>query len=86
YRVLTDFRAGIPPYDLATIELQNEGGLAQPSADICFTPHGRSFIRYATAGAFNAMTIVPRITVRNSDTGLTRAVLVPPNGVARMSL
>jgi prepilin-type N-terminal cleavage/methylation domain-containing protein len=57
--------------------------------DVCFTPLGRTFVRYATNATFNnPLTGVPVIHVWREDSagapvGLTRNVLIPPNGVAR---
>ncbi len=58
--------------------------------DVCFTPMGRAFVRYAVAGQFNPLTAVPRLKVTRVDTGSnvpfgpTRWVLVLPNGSARL--
>ena len=59
-------------------------GNAVAYAEICFTPRGRTFVRYAAAGTFVPLTGVPHIAVTNTTTSLVRQVLLPPNGVARV--
>jgi prepilin-type N-terminal cleavage/methylation domain-containing protein len=61
--------------------------------DLCFTPLGRSFVRYATAGAFTPMTGVPQFQVFRGSNLTTpdaaariRNVLLLPTGVARLAL
>lgn len=51
---------------------------------ICYTPRGRSFIRYANGSPWLPLTGVPSIRVTNDDTGLVRFVVLPPNGAARV--
>ncbi len=60
-------------------------GSVTPFAEICFTPRGRSFIRYAPGSAWQTMTGVPRIEVTNTDTNRVRYVVLPPNGAARLA-
>lgn len=55
-------------------------------AEICFTPTGRAFIRYAQADPFVPLTGVASFKVTNADTTVDRTVFIPPNGVARMKL
>jgi prepilin-type N-terminal cleavage/methylation domain-containing protein len=58
--------------------------------DVCFTPMGRAFVRYAAIGPFTPLTAVPRLMVTRVDTGTnvpvgpSRWVLVLPNGSARL--
>lgn len=59
---------------------------ARSYAEICFTPVGRAFIRFAPGDSFRAMSGVASFVVTNTDTGIPRTVFVPPNGVARMQL
>jgi type II secretory pathway pseudopilin PulG len=59
--------------------------------DVCFTPLGRAFVRYAATNAWTPLRGVPQINVFrgvNSATalGLTRHVLVLPTGIARLQL
>lgn len=59
---------------------------ARTYAEICFTPTGRAFIRYAPGSPFQPMAGVASFIVTNTDTSIPRTVFVPPNGVARMQL
>jgi prepilin-type N-terminal cleavage/methylation domain-containing protein len=59
-------------------------GAAQDTVEICFTPRGRTFVRYSKTGTFDALAGVPRIEVRNTATSFTRQVVLPPNGMARV--
>ena len=61
--------------------------------DLCFTPLGRSFVRYANAGPFTPMTGVPQFQVFRGSNLTTpdaaarvRTVILLPTGVARLSL
>ncbi len=58
--------------------------------DICYTPLGRSFVRYASAGSFDPMTGVPSASVSRyaggTAVGLERRVVLLPNGTARLGL
>jgi type IV fimbrial biogenesis protein FimT len=62
----------------------------QSQMDVCFTPMGRTFMRYGQANQFTALTTVPRVKVSRVDTsnsvpyGPTRWVLVLPNGNTRL--
>ncbi len=85
-RSLTLLRVGAEPYELANVEFINDLGTAQPAVDICFTPRGQTYIRNGAGNVFNPMTGAPRVNVRNANTNLLRAVLIPPNGAARMAL
>jgi type IV fimbrial biogenesis protein FimT len=53
-------------------------------ADVCFSPRGRTFVRYAPADAFAALTGVPRVEMKNTSTAFIRQVVIVPNGVARV--
>ncbi|MEZ4224145.1 MAG: prepilin-type N-terminal cleavage/methylation domain-containing protein [Polyangiaceae bacterium] len=59
----------------------------QPNMDICFTPMGRAFVRFAQVGPFVPLTGVSKVTVARkaggNQVGLARSVLVLPNGHAR---
>jgi type IV fimbrial biogenesis protein FimT len=64
--------------------------------EVCFTPRGRSYIRYQTSlnGAWFPLTSVLRIDVLNSrlaalatpGVGVTRSVYIPPSGMPRLGL
>jgi type IV fimbrial biogenesis protein FimT len=58
-------------------------GSTNGELDICYTPMGRSFSATPSATPLQTMTGVPLITVAGNTGGLTRQVLVPPNGLAR---
>ena len=92
---------------IETIDVGSEPGLADVYAhlipetasaadstmDLCYTPLGRSFNRYAATGAFTPMAGVPQFQIfRGSDmttplpTARVRNVIVLPTGVARLQL
>ncbi|WP_437908442.1 prepilin-type N-terminal cleavage/methylation domain-containing protein [Sorangium sp. So ce327] len=72
--------------DLAAMQLLDPTGVARANADVCFTPRGRTFVRYDTAAGFAPLLGALRVDVTNTRTGLLRSVFVPPNGVARLGL
>jgi type IV fimbrial biogenesis protein FimT len=73
--------------ELATVKLF-DGGVERANADICFSPRGRTFVRWSNTNSdgFLPMTGVPHVEVTNTKTSLLRTVFVPPNGVARLML
>jgi prepilin-type N-terminal cleavage/methylation domain-containing protein len=80
YEGVTVTVTGAPPDDASQ----------QSDMDVCFSPMGRTFVRYSTTGAWSPLTGVPVITVRRQTTsgqsiGLTRTVLLLPNGTARLA-
>lgn len=75
--------------ELADVELRDPtapNGVVQVDADVCFTPRGRTYVRYAPGGQFVPLLGALRVNVTNTRTGLLRSVFVPPNGVARLGL
>jgi type II secretion system protein H len=57
------------------------------AVDICFSPLGRPYRRLAFTGAFAPMNEVPYVEVSPIDgVGLTRTVLILPNGASRLAL
>ncbi|MCB9588679.1 MAG: prepilin-type N-terminal cleavage/methylation domain-containing protein [Polyangiaceae bacterium] len=58
--------------------------------DICYTPLGRTFVRYAAGSAFVPLTGVPFANVSRYDgstpVGLARNVVILPNGTSRLGL
>jgi prepilin-type N-terminal cleavage/methylation domain-containing protein len=59
--------------------------------DVCFTPVGRTFVRYGASSAWVPLRGVPQLNVYRqgsggSAVGLTRHVLVLPTGIARLQL
>lgn len=69
------------------LEMFDPADAAVTSADVCFTPLGRAFLRIGAATAFTPMTGSLRAEVFRGTTadrvGLTRHVVIPPNGAAR---
>lgn len=68
-------------------------GGSDSTMDLCYTPLGRSFVRYATSGAFTPMAGIPQFQVfRGSNlttpeaTARMRTVIVLPTGIARLAL
>ncbi|APR81860.1 Hypothetical protein A7982_07209 [Minicystis rosea] len=84
YRV--DFKNGQYTYTNATFYDDKPAPGIQTYAEICFSPTGASYIRTNATAAFERMSGVASFTVANSDTGITRTVFIPPNGVARLQL
>jgi Tfp pilus assembly protein FimT len=58
----------------------------QAIAEVCFSPRGRTFIRFAPGAPFIAVAGVMGFRVTNTATTLIRSVIIPPNGAARMGL
>jgi len=83
-RFVTSFDDRWERYDPAAAAFQSAGGAPVTYAEICFTPRGRTFIRYAPNGAFTPLSSVPRVEVRNTKSTMRRYVIMPPNGVARV--
>lgn len=61
------------------------GSTALTAANVCFSPGGRSFADYTGALPTAAMAGTPTFTVQR-DAGLTRRVVLLPNGTARLAL
>jgi Tfp pilus assembly protein FimT len=80
------------PYERVKLAFfQASGASAGNAVEVCFSPLGRPFRRFAFAGAFVPMAEVPYIEVKRVDAanqpeGITRTVLVLPNGTSRLSL
>jgi len=70
-----------------TLSVQNSTGATTLSVvDFCFTPMGRAFFRTAVNQALAPLTSAHQVEVsRSSGVGLTRQVLVLPNGAARLN-
>ena len=80
---LEDIRAratGAPPADASV----------QGQMDVCFTPMGRTYVRYNPATPFVPLTGVPVVEVFRFDNaagqpyGIVRTVMILPNGNARL--
>ena len=70
---------------------QADGTSAGSTVDVCFSPLGRPFRRLTYTGAFVPMNDVPYLQVNRVDAsnvaeGITRTVLVLPNGTSRLAL
>ena len=60
---------------------------------VCFTPSGRAFFRKEIDGVWQPVIQIPRIEVKRlaiggggTYVGLTRTILLPPSGAARLAL
>jgi len=53
-------------------------------AEICFSPRGRTYIRYTAQGVFEVLAGALLFQAQNQNTTMSRYVVVPPNGVARI--
>ena len=63
----------------------------QANLDVCFSPAGRTFVRYAQNGTWNTLTGVPVVSVHRQDDagvriGLLRNILLLPNGAVRLAV
>ena len=73
-----------PQYSPAVASFHEADGTPRSYAELCFTPRGRSFIRFDATGTFVPLLGVPRLEVLNFATKLRRKVLLPPTGIARV--
>jgi type IV fimbrial biogenesis protein FimT len=65
----------------------NVGASNKPQMDVCFSPMGRTFVRYDQISPFATLTDIPEIQVARVDGttwGLIRRVLLLPNGAVRL--
>ena len=80
------------PYEKVKLAFfQADGTSAGSAVEVCFSPLGRPYRRLAFTGAFTPMIDVPylqvnRVDASNQPEGITRTVLVLPNGTSRLSL
>ena len=80
------------PYERVKLAFfQADGTNAGSAVEVCFTPLGRPYRRLSFAGAFTPMNDVPyiqvnRVDAANQPEGITRTVLVLPNGTSRLAL
>ncbi len=89
YREVRRFVPGQGAAGDQKLELVQPNGNTTAEMDVCFTPTGRSFARYALAQPLAVMAGVPlaRVWRQGSDgaaNGLERRVLILPNGNARL--
>jgi type IV fimbrial biogenesis protein FimT len=67
--------------------LKPDGSDGGGAVDVCFTPLGRPYRRFAHIGNFDPMPEVPYLEVKPVDgIGLTRRVLLLPTGSSRLAL
>jgi type IV fimbrial biogenesis protein FimT len=71
-------------FEPAEATFLDQDGNEQTVAEICFSPRGRTYVRFSKAGTFSVLTGVPRVRVRNVDSKLSRFVVFPPHGSARV--
>lgn len=77
----------IDAYSNVTMTFLDSAGTERSIADLCFSPLGRPYLRYADTGAFASMAEVPYVQVAPIDgAGIVRTVLVLPNGASRLTL
>jgi type IV fimbrial biogenesis protein FimT len=93
-----DFKNGFYTYTNASFNDDATPQVAHGYTEVCFSPSGRSYIRFSTGGVYRPVVGVATFAVRNVDIatanttpcGATepacRTVFLPPNGVARMAL
>lgn len=84
--------ARTPGMDNVFTAVTTPGGTGANEMDVCFTPLGRSFVRYTPGAAWSPLQGVPQITVARKVSsagdviGRERKVLVLPTGIARLEL
>ncbi len=83
-RFVASFDERRPRFVPAAAAMQTAQGGPLNYAEICYTPRGRTFIRYTANGVFLPLNGVPRIQVTNTRTNMQRYIILPPNGVARV--
>jgi type IV fimbrial biogenesis protein FimT len=83
-RQVTSFDDRRARYEWAQPVLRDNAGAEVPYLELCFTPRGRTFARQAANGTFVPLNTVYRFEVTNTETGLVRQVIIPPNGAARL--
>ncbi len=73
-------------YSDADVKYFDELSAQQTFSEICFTPRGRTYVRYGAGAAFTPLTGVPHFNVKNTRSTRVRTVYVPPSGAARVAL
>ena len=72
-------------YQPSKASFHDGNGAVRSFAELCFTPRGRTFVRYSGgSGSFVPLNGVPRLQILNTETGRQRVVVLPPNGAARV--
>jgi Tfp pilus assembly protein FimT len=89
-QVVNSFDIKNGSYDYTSITFFDDANKTPSYSQICFSPTGRMYLRNGAGGVgiggFHPVLGVPAFSVINIDTGLSRRVFVPPNGVARIQL
>jgi type IV fimbrial biogenesis protein FimT len=92
FREVDSFVLDVELHDMVRVKLRDGAGaeVGPGQVDICFTPSGTTWYRYAQAGAFAQLTNVPSVLVRlqlgNEVLGLDRIVYLLPGGTARVGI
>lgn len=77
-------------YESMKVTMNDPSNTGVTSMDVCYTPLGRTFVRYTTGGSFVQLTGVPWANVARYDgsaaVGLQRQVVILPNGTSRLGL
>jgi prepilin-type N-terminal cleavage/methylation domain-containing protein len=73
-----------------TIAMADATGTGTPTMDVCFTPMGGAYATNTPGGAMAALSGVPVASVRRMDgstqVGLTRRVMIVPNGNSHLGV
>ncbi|MGE0324008.1 MAG: prepilin-type N-terminal cleavage/methylation domain-containing protein [Polyangiaceae bacterium] len=81
---------GAGQYENMKVTMSDPTNSPVSSMDVCYTPLGRTFVRYSTGGAFVQLTGVPSANVSRyngtNPVGLARQVVILPNGTSRLGL
>ena len=85
-RVVNEYDFASATYELLNVAVFSDAGVGAPVADVCYSPDGRTSVRYSDNGVMTPLTGVLRYEVVNNRTNQKRIVFVPPNGVARYQL
>jgi type IV fimbrial biogenesis protein FimT len=83
-KFLTSFDDRWGQYQPAAAQFYQPDGGPVAYAEICFSPRGRTFIRYGALGAFMVLAGVPVVELVNTESTFGRRVVVPPSGAARV--
>src|SRR5690606_34405094 len=77
-------------YENMKVVMSDPAAAEVNTMDVCYTPLGRTFVRYAVAGPFIQLVGAPSANVARysgaSKIGLQRRVVILPNGTARLGI
>lgn len=71
-------------YQPAEAQMYSDGATLAPYMEVCFTPRGRTFYRFAAGAPWLPLTFVPRVEMRNNYDSMSRFIVVTPNGTTRV--